>query len=43
MRVIPIEHAISGEIRRASYEEVSKYLNETVKVGSESYYVKKSF
>ncbi len=28
MRVIPIEHAISGETRRASYEEVSKYLNE---------------
>ncbi|WP_202904810.1 4Fe-4S binding protein, partial [Clostridium botulinum] len=25
---IPIEHAISGETRRASYEEVSKYLNE---------------
>ena len=28
MRVIPIEEAISGETRRASYEEVSKYLNE---------------
>lgn len=28
MRVIPIEQAISGETRRASYEEVSKYLNE---------------
>ncbi|MFA6506110.1 MAG: FAD-dependent oxidoreductase [Treponemataceae bacterium] len=28
MRVIPIETAISGETRRASYEEVSKYLNE---------------
>lgn len=28
MRVIPIEHAIEGETRRASYEEVSKYLNE---------------
>lgn len=28
MRVIPIEESISGETRRASYEEVSKYLNE---------------
>ena len=28
MRVIPIEHAIEGETRKASYEEVSKYLNE---------------
>lgn len=28
MRVIPIEKAIQGETRRASYEEVSKYLNE---------------
>lgn len=28
MRVIPIEKAINGETRRASYEEVSKYLNE---------------
>ncbi len=28
MRVIPIEHAIEGETRRASYEEVSKYLND---------------
>jgi NADPH-dependent glutamate synthase beta subunit-like oxidoreductase len=28
MRVIPIEQAIKGETRRASYEEVSKYLNE---------------
>lgn len=28
MRVIPIEQAIDGETRRASYEEVSKYLNE---------------
>jgi NADPH-dependent glutamate synthase beta subunit-like oxidoreductase/formate hydrogenlyase subunit 6/NADH:ubiquinone oxidoreductase subunit I/predicted transcriptional regulator len=28
MRVIPIESAIQGESRRASYEEVSKYLNE---------------
>lgn len=28
MRVIPIETAIQGETRRASYEEVSKYLNE---------------
>ncbi|OOM69997.1 NADPH-Fe(3+) oxidoreductase subunit beta [Clostridium puniceum] len=31
MRVIPIEHAIKGETRRASYEEVSKYLNENEK------------
>lgn len=28
MRVIPIEQAIDGETRKASYEEVSKYLNE---------------
>jgi len=28
MRVIPIEKAISGETKRASYEEVSKYLND---------------
>jgi NADPH-dependent glutamate synthase beta subunit-like oxidoreductase/NAD-dependent dihydropyrimidine dehydrogenase PreA subunit len=28
MRVIPIEQAIDGETRRASYEEASKYLNE---------------
>lgn len=28
MRVIPIETAIDGETRRASYEEVSKYLND---------------
>jgi len=28
MRVIPIEAAIQGETRRASYEEISKYLNE---------------
>ncbi len=28
MRVIPIETAIDGNTRRASYEEVSKYLNE---------------
>ncbi len=28
MRVIPIEQSIMGEIRRASYEEVSRYLNE---------------
>ncbi|MDP4145160.1 MAG: FAD-dependent oxidoreductase [Bacillota bacterium] len=28
MRVIPIEQSISAETRRASYEEVSKYLNE---------------
>lgn len=28
MRVIPIEKAIEGETRRASYEEISKYLNE---------------
>lgn len=31
MRVIPIETAIDGETRRASYEEVSKYLNENDK------------
>lgn len=29
MRVIPIETAIDGETRRASYEEVSKYLNDS--------------
>jgi len=29
MRVIPIESAIDGETRRASYEEVSKYLNDS--------------
>lgn len=29
MRVIPIEQAIDGETRIASYEEVSKYLNES--------------
>lgn len=29
MRVIPIERAIDGNSRRASYEEISKYLNET--------------
>lgn len=29
MRVIPIETAIKGETRRASYEEISKYLNES--------------
>jgi ferredoxin len=29
MRVIPIERAIDGETRRASYEEISKYLNES--------------
>ncbi|MBU0929176.1 MAG: FAD-dependent oxidoreductase [Spirochaetes bacterium] len=29
MRVIPIERAIEGETRRASYEEVSGYLNES--------------
>ncbi|MCT4542534.1 MAG: FAD-dependent oxidoreductase [Vallitalea sp.] len=29
MRVIPIEQSIQGETRRASYEEVSKYLNES--------------
>ncbi len=29
MRVIPIEQSINGETRRASYEEVSKYLNES--------------
>lgn len=28
MRVIPIEQSISGETRRASYEEISRYLNE---------------
>ncbi len=28
MRVIPIEKTIMGETRRASYEEVSRYLNE---------------
>lgn len=28
MRVIPIEKAIQGETRRASFEEISKYLNE---------------
>ena len=28
MRVIPIETSIQGETRRASYEEISKYLNE---------------
>lgn len=28
MRVIPIETSIDGETRRASYEEVSKYLND---------------
>lgn len=28
MRVIPIEEAIDGETRSASYEEVSKYLND---------------
>ncbi|MDD3661087.1 MAG: pyridine nucleotide-disulfide oxidoreductase, partial [Lachnospiraceae bacterium] len=28
MRVIPIEMAIDGETRKASYEEVSKYLND---------------
>ncbi len=28
MRVIPIERSIEGETRRASYEEVSRYLNE---------------
>ncbi|WP_035291077.1 FAD-dependent oxidoreductase [Clostridium sp. KNHs214] len=28
MRVIPIETSINGETRRASYEEISKYLNE---------------
>ncbi|MEI8200392.1 MAG: FAD-dependent oxidoreductase [Eubacteriales bacterium] len=28
MRVIPIERAIEGETRKASYEEVSMYLNE---------------
>lgn len=29
MRVIPIEKTIDGETRRASYEEISKYLNES--------------
>lgn len=29
MRVIPIETAIAGETRKASYEEISKYLNES--------------
>ncbi len=29
MRVIPVEKAIQGETRRASYEEISKYLNES--------------
>jgi len=29
MRVIPIERSIEGNSRRASYEEVSKYLNES--------------
>ena len=28
MRVIPIETSIQGETRRASYEEISKYLND---------------
>ena len=28
MRVIPIEKSIMGETRKASYEEISKYLNE---------------
>lgn len=28
MRVIPIERTVSGETRRASYEEISTYLNE---------------
>jgi NADPH-dependent glutamate synthase beta subunit-like oxidoreductase len=28
MRVIPIEKSIEGETRRASYEEISKYLND---------------
>lgn len=28
MRVIPIEHAIDGETRKVSYEEVSRYLND---------------
>ncbi len=31
MRVIPIEMAIEGESRRASYEEISKYLNDAEK------------
>lgn len=30
MRVIPIERAIEGETRKASYEEVSMYLNENI-------------
>ena len=29
MRVIPIEMAIDGETRKASYEEISKYLNDS--------------
>ncbi len=29
MRTVPIETAIQGESRRASYEEISKYLNES--------------
>ena len=29
MRVIPIETSIDGETRRASYEEISKYLNDS--------------
>ena len=28
MRVIPVEKAIQGETRKASYEEISKYLND---------------
>ncbi len=28
MRVIPVEQAINGESRRASYEEISRYLND---------------
>ncbi len=31
MRVIPIERSIEGETHRASYEEVSKYLNENTR------------
>ncbi|HEY8362012.1 MAG TPA: FAD-dependent oxidoreductase [Tissierellaceae bacterium] len=31
MRVIPIEMAISGESRRASYEEISMYLNQATR------------
>ena len=31
MRTIPIESAIDGESRRASYEELSKYLNEATR------------